>query len=378
MLSLIARGAAAAAALALFAGTLAAQTPPPPEVTVSAPLAKDLVEWQEFTGQFAATASVEIRARVSGYLMQVHFRDGAEVEKDQLLYTIDRRPFELALEAARAERAEAEAAKVLAEAQMARTESLQRENVAAVAALDERRAQLSQAEAQVRAADTAIAQAWLDLNFTEIRAPIAGRVSYNRVTEGNLVEEGATVLTTIVAEAPVWFEFDMSETNYLRYVRAYRDGRLASTRDESVEVQVRLFDEDGFDRIGNLYFVDNQVERSTGTIRVRARFDNEDRLLTPGQFGILRMPASELYTAILVPDEAVVSDQSNKIVLTVNDENIVVPKVVRAGPREFGLRIIREGLSAEDRIVINGVARARPGETVTPVAGEIILGDGRR
>ncbi len=355
-----------------------AAAPPPPTVTVSTPLALEIVEWQEFTGQFRAVDVVEIRARVAGYLTMVHFQDGDVVAKDQLLYTIDRRPFEIALDIARAQVAQAVAAFDLSKTQLARTENLQRENVAARATLDERAAQADQAAGALQAAQASLAEAELNLSFTEIRSPIAGRISANAVTEGNLVTEGTSLMSNVVSETPIYFEFDMSEANYLAYVRAYRDGRMPSRRDDRVEVQARLFDEETFDRMGQLYFVDNQVDRSTGTIRVRARFDNADGLLTPGQFGILRMPASEPYTAILIPDQAVVSDQATKLVLTIGPDDTVVPKIVRPGPRELGLRIIRSGLDASDRIIIEGMARARPGAKVAPVAGEIVAGDGRR
>lgn len=351
----------------------------PPQVTVARPVVKELAEWMEFTGQFVAVERVELRARVSGYLTEVHFEDGQVVEEGALLYTIDPRQFRIALEDAVARASEAQATVDLAEVQLSRTQRLTSDDFASRASLDERTAELGRARAVLAAAEAAVANAELNLSFAEVRAPIAGRVSFSQVTEGNLVVgggQGSTLLTTIVSGDPIWFEFDMSESDFLDFTREYRAGRLPTIRD-GIEVQVRLFDEDGFDRTGRLAFVDNAVERGTGTIRVRAVFANPDRILTPGQFGVLRIPATEVYPAVLIPDEALVSDQSNKLVMTLDANNVVVPKPVRPGPGEFGLRIIREGLDGSERIIINGLARARPGQPVDPVEGEIVLGDGR-
>jgi RND family efflux transporter MFP subunit len=380
--SLRARHAAGAALLALatLAGTSIAQAQSgPPQVTVARPVIKELAEWMEFTGQFVPVERVEMRARVTGYLTEVHFDDGQLVEREDLLYTIDPRPFRNALDDAVARADEAQATVDLAEVQLTRTQRLTSDDFASRATLEERTAELGRARAVLAAAKAAVADAELNLSFAEVRAPIAGRASYSQVTEGNLVVgggQGATLLTTIVSADPIWFEFDMSEADFLDFSRENRAGRLPTIRD-SVEVQVRLIDEDAFDRTGRLGFVDNAVERGTGTIRARALFANPDRFLTAGQFGILRIPATEVYPAVLIPDGALVSDQSNKLVMTVDANNVVVPKVVRPGPGEFGLRIIREGLDGSERIIINGLARARPGQPVDPVEGEVVLGDGR-
>ena len=352
----------------------------PPQVTVARPIVKELAEWMEFTGQFVPVERVELRARVTGYLTEVHFRDGHLVKAGDPLYTIDPRPFRIALDDANARAAEAQAALDLAEVQLERTRRLTSDEFASRATLDERTAELGRARGALDAAKAAVASAELNLSFADVRAPISGRTSYSHVTQGNLVVgggQGATLLTTIVAVSPIWLEFDMSESDFLAFSREQEAGRLPTVRDETIAVEVRLLDETGFDRSGRLAFVDNAVERGTGTIRGRALFDNPDGLLTPGQFGILRMPASEVYPAILIPDGALVSDQSNKLVMTIDAKNVVVPKVVRPGPGEFGLRIIREGLDGSERIVINGLARARPGQPVVPVEGEIVLGDGR-
>ncbi len=372
--------AAALIAVAAFAAGPSLAQSGPPQVTVAKPIVKELAEWMEFTGQFVAVENVEVRARVSGYLTEVHFTDGQHVAVGDLLYTIDARPFQIALENAKARAAEAQATVELADVQLGRTQRLTQTDFASRAMLDERIAELARATAVRDEAAAAVRNAELNLSFTEVRAPIAGHVSYNQVTLGNLIVgggQGSTMLTTIVSSSPIWFEFDMSEADYLAFARERRAGRLPAVDDESVEVQVRLFDEDGFDRSGRLSFVDNAIQRGTGTIRARAIFDNADDFLTPGQFGILRMPATEVYPAVLIPDGALVSDQANKLVMTIDANNVVVPKMVRPGPGEFGLRIIREGLDGSERIIINGLARARPGQPVAPVEGEIVLGDGR-
>ncbi len=355
----------------------AAVPPAPPVVTVSAPLQRPIVEWDEYTGQFAAVEYVEVRARVSGYLDAIHFEDGQIVEKGDLLFVIDPRPFEIALASARAQLAEATARLELADAQLARANRLRDTNVVAASTYDERLQDKRAAEADVEAARAAVRAAELDLAFTRVTAPITGRVSRNEVSVGSLVSGGSgggtTLLTTIVSLDPIYFEFDLSEANFLAYQRAVADGRLESTRNGGIAVQVRLPDEKDWSRAreGRIDFVDNQVDRSTGTIRVRAVLPNPDLFITPGQFGRLRLPGSELYEAILVPDSAVVTDQSRKVVMVVTEDGTVEPRVVRPGPMELGLRVIREGLAPTDQLVINGLMRIRPGIKVTPQPGSI-------
>jgi len=350
---------------------------PPPAVTVSPPLVREIVEWQEFTGQFAAVDTVDVRARVSGYLEAVRFEDGALVERGDLLFEIDSRPFDAALAAAEAQRASAEARLELAERQLERAQSLlQTDNIPA-ATFDERVGEVRIAGAQVQEAEAAIQSARLDVDYTRIAAPISGRIGRDEIGIGNLVIGGAAGdanrLTTIVSLDPIYFEFDMSESDFLAYQRAAADGVLPSRRDGGINVEARLFDEpNNWPYSGVIDFVDNRVDRSSGTIRMRAVFPNPDLFLTPGQFGVLRLPGSPLYAAILLPDSAILSDQDRKIVLTVNDDNVVEPKVVRPGPRELGLRIIRTGLEPDDRVIIEGVMRARPGQPVTPEPGDIV------
>jgi RND family efflux transporter MFP subunit len=360
----------------LSGGAVAQNAPSaPPPVTVSAPLQRDIVEWDEFTGQFAAVDYVEIRARVSGYLTEIHFTDGDIVKQGDLLFVIDPRPFEIARDSAQAQIAQAQARLDLANAQLQRTTELRRSDYAPQSTLDERLAEMRGATAALETARAAVRSAELDLEFTHITAPVAGRVSRHQVSIGNLINGGATgtttLLTTIVSLDPIHFFFDMSEGDYLAYQRAVAGGRLGSTRESSLITEVRLTDETDWKRQGILDFVDNSVDRGAGTIRARAVFANPEFFITPGQFGRLRLPGSERHTAILVPDSALVTDQSRKIVMTVKDDGTVEPRVVRPGPMVDGLRVIREGLGPKDRIVINGLVRARPGAKVTPQPGKI-------
>ncbi|EWY40561.1 hemolysin secretion protein D [Skermanella stibiiresistens SB22] len=361
----------------------AAQTaaPPPPPVTVSKPLRRELIEWDEFTGQFSAVDSVEIRARVSGYLESVHFQDGQLVQKGQLLFVIDPRPFEAAAASARAQLAQATARLDLANQQLARAASLRQRDVLSGSVYDERIQEARVATAGIEVAKSAVRTAELDLEFTRVMAPVSGRISRREVSVGNLIAGGAggtpTLLTTIVSLDPIRFDFDMSEGDFLAYQRATAKGLLLQQRDGGVKVQARLFDERDWPLEGHIDFIDNRVDRGAGTIRARAVFPNPNLMLTPGQFGRLRLPGSELYTATLLPDSAIVSDQSNKIVLTVAEDGTVVPKLVRPGPMENGLRIIRSGLDPDDRVIISGIVRARPGTKVTPQPGEIQAAEAR-
>ncbi len=364
-------------ALAII-GPAAAQQGPMP-VTVASPLVQELVEWQEFTGQFAAVETVEVRPRVSGYLDSVYFQDGELVEQGQLLFIIDQAPFEAAHAAAEARLAQARARLTLADSQLDRARGLLANNNISRAAFDERQEELRAASAAVQEAEANLQLAELDLDYTVITAPIAGRIGRREVSVGNLVIGGAagstTPLTTIVSVDPIRFEFDMSEAYFLRYQRAGAQSILESHRDGGVRVEARLFDEADWPREGRIDFVDNRVDRTSGTIRMRAVFPNPDGFLTPGQFGILRLPGSPRYPAILLPDQAILNDQDRRIVYIVNADNVVEPRVIRPGPRELGLRIIRTGLEPDDRVIINGLLRARPGAPVTPIEGTIELPD---
>lgn len=367
--------ALSAALAASSAASAQTTTPAPPSVTVSQPLQKEITEWDQFTGQFQAVEFVEIRARVAGYLTEIHFQDGQTVKKGDLLFVIDPRPYEAALASMRAQLSQAEAQVDLAQVQLKRSTELRKRDYEPASSYDQRVSDLKVATAAVEAAKAGIRTAELNVEFTRITAPMAGRISRHQVSIGNLITGGeggtATLLTTIVSLDPIYFNFDMSESDYLAYQRATEKGLMRSTRDNTVAVSLHLTDEKGWPHEGRLNFVENRVDRSSGTIRVRAVFPNPNLLFTAGQFGRIRIPGSEPYKAILIPDAAVVTDQSRKIVLTVNDENVVVPKVIRPGPSYEGLRIVRSGLLPTDKVVINGLMRARPGSKVTPKPGTI-------
>jgi RND family efflux transporter MFP subunit len=353
----------------------AAAAPSAPPVTVSQPLQREVTEWDEYTGQFAAVDYVEIRARVSGYLQEIHFEDGQLVKKGDLLFVIDPRPYEIAQASAKAQVDQANASIELTNRELARAAELRQKDFVAQSTYDQRLQQMRNAAASLESAKAAMRDADLNLEFSRITAPISGRISRHEVSIGNLISGNnggtTTLLTTIVSVDPVYFNFDLSEADFLGYQRAVAQGKLMSTRDDPVPVQAHLVDETSWTLKGRLDFVDNQVDRSAGTIRARAVFANPKLLITPGQFGRIRVPGSEPYQAVLVPDAALVTDQSRKLLMTVTDDGTVVPKVVRPGPTFEGLRIIRDGVAPTDKIVINGLVRARPGGKVTPQPGKI-------
>ena len=352
-----------------------AGAPPAPPVTVANPIHKKIVEWDEYPGQFTAVDAIEVRARVSGYLEQIHFTDGQVVKQGDLLFTIEKRPFEIALDNAQAQLAEANAQLSLANRNLKRFEKMREGNIVGESDYDDRVEAVSAGKAAVAAAQAQVRQADLDLGYTDIRAPVSGRIGRHEVSAGNLITGGysgdVTLLTTIVSLDPIHFDFDVSEQNYLAYQRAAERGVMPSMRDNNVEVFGKLPDEDQWTHKGKLEFLDNQVNETSGTIRARATFPNPDGAFTPGQFGHIRVPGSEPYEAVLLPETAIVTDQSQKIALVVAADGTVGVKILRVGPSYDGMRIIREGLSPDDKVVINGLLRARPGSKVTAQEGKI-------
>ncbi|WP_119301340.1 efflux RND transporter periplasmic adaptor subunit [Dongia deserti] len=352
-----------------------AGAPPAPPVTVANPIHKEIVEWDEYPGQFRAVDAIDVRARVSGYLEQIHFTDGQIVRQGDLLFTIEKRPFEIALDAARAQLAEATAQLSLAQRNLKRYEKMREGNIVGEADYDDRVEAVSAGKAAVAAAQAELEQAELDLGYTEIRAPVTGRISRHEVSAGNLITGGysgnTTLLTTIVSLDPIYFEFDVSEANYLAYQRATERGVMPSMRKGNIEVFAKLPDEDAWRHKGVLGFVDNRVDATSGTIKARATFPNSKGVFIPGQFGHIRVPGSEPYKAILLPESAIVTDQSQKIALVVAEDGTVGVKILRVGPHYDDMRIIREGLEPSDRVVINGLLRARPGSKVTAQMGTI-------
>lgn len=341
--------------------------PPPPEVTVATPLVREVVDWDEFTGRFEAPQTVEVRARVGGYIQAVHFRDGDYVRQGQLLFTLDPRAAQAALSAAQARQAEAEAQLNLARTELARAEALLERGFLSQAALDLRRSEVQTAEAAMQAAIAAVRTARLDLEYTRVTAPISGRVSDRRADPGNLVSGGssaADVLTTIVSTSPIHFAFDASESILLRYQRAGHRG--------PAPVQVRLQDETGYTHTGVLDFTDNALNAGSGVVRLRAVIQNPDGFLRPGMFGHARLAGSAPYQALLVPDSAIVTDQARRVVYVVQPDGTTAARPVELGPLADGLRVVRAGLEPTDRVVIAGVQRIqRPGTPVRPVDGRI-------
>ncbi|MEX2482091.1 MAG: efflux RND transporter periplasmic adaptor subunit [Gammaproteobacteria bacterium] len=342
---------------------------PPPIVTVAKPVYREITEWDEYTGRFVAKQRVEVRARVSGYLESVHFDEGQSVAPGQLLFVIDQRPFKAEVARARAELDRVTTQLKVAQLELERGERLESSRAMSREVLEERRARRDAAQAEVDAARAMLATVELELSFTEVRAPMAGRSSDIRVDVGNLVSGGtaaSTILTTIVSLDPIEIEFEGSETEFLRYTRLDSAGTRPSSRDFSNPVEARLSDEDDWVHKGRMTFVDNELDDLTGTMRGRATFPNPDHVLLPGMFARLRLFGAGEHKAVLIPDEAVISDQALKLVLVVGEDNIVEGRPVILGPLIDGLRVIRDGLAPDERIVVVGVQRAIPGQAVTP------------
>jgi RND family efflux transporter MFP subunit len=344
--------------------------PPPPQVTVSKPVKKLVAEHDEYVGRFIAFDYVEVRARVSGYLQTIHFTDGQLVKNDDPLFTIDPRPFQASLDQAKAAVEQAKANLAFAEADLARGESLRTGTTITQQALDQRLQAKRVATASVTAQEAAVRQAELDLQFTELKAPISGRIGDRRVSIGNLVTGGAagtTLLATIASIDPIRFEFTMDEASYLRYVRAATAaGAHAANRGISLPVRLKLIDEDKFTREGKIDFVDNAIDRSSGTIRGRAEFENADGRLTPGMFGRVQITVAPPAEALLLPDAAIGTEQVRRFVYVVGNDNVATPKYVTLGQAVDGLRVIKTGVQPDDVVIINGLMRVRPGAKVTP------------
>jgi multidrug efflux system membrane fusion protein len=348
-----------------------AAAPPPTAVTVAAPIKRQVVDYDEYVGRFVAVNSVEVRARVSGYLEALHFKDGQLVKEGDLLFTIDRRSFENAAAQARANLSTAKSNLSYTEADFTRGQQLVRDKTITDQTFEQRSQAFRNAQAAVTNAEAALRTAELDLEFTELRAPIAGRIGDRRVTPGNLVTGGTggstTLLATIVSTDPIYFEFTFDEASYLRYERNSKNGKDVASRNGPVNVGLKLIDEKDFVHQGRMDFIDNVIERATGTIRGRAVFANSNSVFTPGMFARVRVPATAPYEGLLVPDVAIGSEQARKTVMTVGPENKVVPKYVTLGQLVDGkLRVIKEGLAPDDKVIVNGIARVRPGQVVDP------------
>lgn len=351
-------------------------TPPVAAVTVARPILKRLTELDEFTGRLAAVASVDLRARVSGYLQSTHFKEGTEVKEGDLLFVIDPRRYEAELARANAEVARARAALELAEAEAGRAAKLVDTRAISVEEAEVKVKARSQAEASLQAAQASVDAAKLEVDFTRVTAPISGRIGRKLVTEGNLITggpSGATVLTSIVALDPIYCYFDVDERSALRYRELFREGKRSSALFGELPAQMGLANQKGFPHHGKIDFVDNEISSTTGSIRARGIFDNKDRLMAPGFFARIRIPGSGDYDAMLIRDSAVSSDQGRPFVYVVDAAGKATQRTVVLGPLEDGLRIVRKGLTPEDRVVINGLMAVRPGSPVKADEAEMQL-----
>jgi membrane fusion protein, multidrug efflux system len=373
----IARGYLLGTAL-IAAGVVPAMSqgaPPPPPVTVATPLAKRITTWDEYSGRFEAIESVEVRPRVSGFVETIHFKDGQLVKAGELLFTIDPRPFAIAVDSAKAEIARAQAQVDLADNEVERARPLVKSAVVTERDFDQRKANLSVARAALQTTQASLKSVELNLEWSKVVAPISGRISDRKIDVGNLVTGGAAnpaLLATIVTVDPIHFVFDVSESDFLRYSRLNLSGERASSRDVSNPVKIRLADEQDFTHAGKMDFVDNALNPRSGTLRGRAIVENTNQLLQPGLFGRVALFGGEA-EALLVPDSAIVSDQMKKIVFTVGEDGVIKGMPVVLGTIDGGLRVITSGLGATDRVVIDGIANpmVRPGAKVTPEPGEI-------
>jgi len=343
--------------------------PAPPAVTVAQPTKRTVTDWDEFTGRFEAREEVMVRARVGGFVNSVNFRDGDIVRSGDLLYVLDSRPYEAIALQADGQLSDARAKAELAKRELDRALTLVQTSAVSESIVDQRRQTLQAARAAEMQADGALKAANLNIEFTHVTAPMTGRAGRHLVSPGNIVtgaEGNATLLTTIVTLDPIYIYFDVDEATYIRNSKLWFEGRRPSSRDTPNPVQVTLSGETKPSHDGKMDFLDNRLNESTGTLRSRAVVPNTDLSILPGQFGRVRLIGSSPYEALLLPDTAIATDQSRKIVFVVKDDNTVEARAVTLGPLDEGLRVIREGLKAEDRVIVDGIQRARVGAKVTP------------
>ncbi|MBB3611672.1 efflux RND transporter periplasmic adaptor subunit [Rhizobium sp. BK602] len=346
---------------------LAQSAPPAAPVTVAKPVVRDVIDSDEFIGRFQAVDEVSVRSRIGGYLQEVHFEDGTMVKQGDLLFVIDQRPYVNALNEATASLEVAKSTLTNAEAQFTRTQALAGTGSLSASNLDDRRRDLISAQANVRGAQASVDRATLDMEYTKITAPLSGRIDRRLISVGNLVQADQTVLTTIVSLDPIDFYFDVDERRLLSYAdEARKHGSALQQGGGGLNVTVTIADPRQKPFKGKLDFSENRVDNETGTMRVRARFPNPNFVLQPGLFGRIQVEGSNSYKAVLVPDEAIGSDQSQRVVYTVGADGNVAPKAVRLGPKLYGYRVIREGMTGDETIVVNGLMRIRPGVKIAP------------
>lgn len=357
-----------AVATALGALQASAQAPggPPPKVTVAKPVVREVVEQDQFTGRFDPIEFVEVRARVTGYIEKINFQDGATVKKGDVLFVIDRRPYKAALEQAQASLTSAKARLSFSQTDLERAQTLSKGGNISEQVTDQRRQASQTAQADVDSAEAALRNAQLNYDFSEVKSPIAGRISRRLVTEGNIVITDQTMLTTIVSLDPIYFGFTVDEKSFLKYQGSLGIGMGETQRGKGVPILIALSGEAKPTRKGTLDFVDNRVDDATGTVLLRATVENADGFIKPGLFGTVSMPATKPARGILLPDEAVAANQDKRVVYVVAEDGAVAAKDVKLGPKVDGYRLIREGLKGDETVVVNGTSRVRPGAKVTP------------
>jgi multidrug efflux system membrane fusion protein len=344
---------------------------PPPPATVAAPIRKEIVEWDEYTGRTEAVESVEVRPRVSGYIDRISFKDGQLVKPGDLLFVIDPRPYQDVLDQANANLQSAEAQRQLQAANLARAEWLYQTHVSSRQDYDTNLSQNHQAVAQVAQARAQVNAAQLNLDFTQVKAPIQGRISRQLVTRGNLVQADSTVLTTLVSVDPIYAYFNVDERTVQKYVNQIKRGERQDARTNPIPVYLQLENEAGYPHEGVIDFIDNTYNASTGTLQIRGRFRNEDGFLLPSAFVRVRIAGTPRHEAVLITDRAVGTDQGQKFVLVVDQDGVVQARPVELGPMVEGLRVVRRGVGPDDRVVINGLVNARPGAKVAPQPGNM-------
>ncbi|MCJ2065272.1 efflux RND transporter periplasmic adaptor subunit [Methylobacterium sp. J-088] len=359
-------------AVGLAAGPLSepahAQAPggPPPKVTVAKPVVRQIIEQDQYTGRFEAIDYVEVRARVTGYLEKINFVDGQTVKKGDVLFVIDRRPYKAALEQAQAAVASAKARQSFSQTDLERAQTLSRSGNISEQVTDQRRQASQTAQADVDSAQAALNNAQLNYDFSEVKAPINGRISRRLVTEGNIVSADQTMLTTIVSLDPIYFSYTVDEKAFLKYQSSLGIGMGQTQQGKGVPILIALSGEPKPTRKGTLDFVDNRVDNATGTILLRATVPNADLFIKPGLFGIVSMPATKSFEGVMIPDEAVAANQDKRIVYLLGPDNAIQQRDVVLGPKVDGYRVIQSGLKGDELVVVNGTSRVRPGVKVTP------------
>jgi RND family efflux transporter MFP subunit len=348
----------------------------PTVVVVSPPVQESVADYVDYTGRTESAENVEIRSRVTGFLKAILFKDGAEVAKDAPLYLIDDREFEADLEAAKAELATAKARQEKATTDLDRAEKLRKREAITAAMYDQAISDKKQADAAVQSAEAKRDRAQLNVDFSKIEAPVAGKISRSQITVGNLVTANTTVLTSIVSVDPIQVYFDIDERTFLTLTQQVREGKLEGRKDQAIPVMMGLTIDKGYPHVGTIDFLENRINPATGTLRVRGTFSNPRpavgiRVLESGLFARIRVPIGKPKEALLVTERAIGSDQGRKFVYVVNDKNEVVFQPVELGPMHEGLRVVTEGLNAGERVIIDGLQRVRPGSVVAPTTGDM-------